>query len=706
MRRIIYGLVFIVFLVIGSVAALPLLLSSDKVWAEISPVLEKQTGRKISVLGDRKLTLYPNIALILGDVKIGSSIADSNLVTLKELRVSVNLMSLFGGNIAITELEVNNADINLILNKDGIGNWQTAQNPTNDDPLGALIENTLNEETAPNSQPATEFDLKSLSIKNFKIKNSRIVYSDLQSGTEQKLENINLEINLSEKNKNLSINGNVDWQKQKINLALKDFEFANFISNQKSELNLKVKSSLISTQVNAMLSGGENFVLDGKINLNTNSIQQLTQWLNVDLSDIHDSAIGFNSNIKVTNDIIQLSNYNLTAFDAKVNGTLNVGTKDILNIYGKMNVDNLDYNRIIITNNENSEEWSNKPIKLDILAQLNSNIELVIGTAKYKNVTANNLAAQLVIRDSKANIPFKLSAFDGTISGNVSASLGKTTNHIGAKIIAQNIKAGNALKDLDITDKLSGTTNFNSEISSSGNSTRQFINNLKGHGNVEMLNGIIEGIAIADALAPEIANIDLSLNNPEKLIEFGLQAGKNITTKMSSNFNNSTGDAQQTKFVKATMSYVINKGQLDNTDLQINSESIVIRGAGNVDLANKSLNYRIIPNVVRKNEQGSTERMTIPVLITGKWNNPKIEVDYAYAIDNSSTISNIRKKAVEKITNKITKKVGDKVINKVKQAVGDELGKVIGDELNKNITDQIGNLFGLAPQEKTEAVSE
>lgn len=713
MKRIFIWLFLIVALLVAAVFSLPYLFSSDQVWAKVNPVLEQQVGRKISVAGDRKLSIYPNIALVLGDVEIGSNISnDTPLASLESLRVSVDLMSLLSGKINVNELLLDGADISLIVDENGIANWQNnndapiqlpEQSTNDDDPLGNLIAESVNEPTQNSAEDSVlpSFKLADLSVKNFKITNSRLTYENHQDGSFELAENVDVNIDLSNSNKNLALDGNITWQKQPINFNLASFELENLINGQDTNLDFKLTSIPINLDLLGQLHMGDNLGFDGNLSVDADSLKQLTNWLQVDLAGVNDSPINLRSAVDLSGSTYQLGGLSLAMFGSQIDGTLNISTAGVPNIYGKLAIDKLNYANIIPASaaTQTSESWSNAAIDAGFLSSLNSNISLNIGELDYDGIVSNNVNTSLIIRKSAAKLPIQMNVFGGQVKGDISAQISGNGIAVTADIQATNIKAGNALQILDITDKLTATTNLNTNVSTSGGSLRQLMGNLNGAGSMAMGEGVIKGIAIADALAPEIANIDLSLNTPEKIAQFALEAGKALFDKsvsdlMSNSFGQNVGADKQTQFVDALFSFDIKNGVLTNQDLTINSENIIIRGGGDVDIGAKGLNYRVIPKLLRITEKGTSERMTIPALITGTWANPSVAIDFAYAIQNSKAITNMRDKAINKITEEITEKVIDVVKEQVVEKITEELTKKIGNELSEQLGDQVGEQLG------------
>lgn len=725
MKRLLIWLLLIIALIGGAVASLPFIFSSDKIWAQVTPLLEQQLGRKINVSGERKLSLYPNIALVMSQVEIGSNIsADVPLASLNNLRISVDLISLISGNINIKELILDGADINLFIDENGHQNWANEtgsatqlpeQSSTENDPLGNLIAKSVNEQTATESGGDTglAFDLATLSVSNFKIINSRLTFEDHTTSSHELAENININISLSEQNKKLTLDGNLTWKKQPIEFILQKIDLENLLKQQDVDVDFKMSSAPLSLDLVGLFHNSDAIGFDGQTNIQSASIKQAANWLNLELSNLNDSQLSLKSALKISGSTIQLGNLDLAIFGSKINGTLNVSTAATTNIYGKLAIDQLDLAQIMPASQaENTAssgiEWSQSPLDLSVLSQVNSNIDLSIGSLTAEGINAKNIKTRLTIRKSTARIPLKLNIFGGEIALDVAMQVKNNAAQVNASVKANNIKIGDALKTLKITDQLTATTSLTTQITTSGASMAQLMSRLNGNGSVDMADGVIQGIAIADALAPQIANIDSSLNSPKNIANFALDAGKTLFDQqaadiMSNGLGQNTGADKQTKFVKAVMNYTLKDGVLSNKDLEIRSDNIIIRGEGQVDIGKQQLNYRIIPKLVKTSETGTSERMTIPAIITGPWSAPNVAVDFAYALQNSSQIAKIRDAAIQKITGVIAEKVTDKIVETVKEKIGEKIGEQVTEQLG----DQVGKLLGIAPkQDETQALPE
>jgi AsmA protein len=147
-------------------------------------------------------------------------------------------------------------------------------------------------------------------------------------------------------------------------------------------------------------------------------------------------------------------------------------------------------------------------------------------------------------------------------------------------------------KDAADFDKLSGTGTVVIDVTGRGKSQREIVGNLGGKGSLNLANGNIEGV---------------------NLIAFV----KNTTSALTS----AVGGNNKTDFGSLTGTYTIANGILKNNDLKLTSPEVPMSGAGTVDLPQRTVNYRVTPNVAGL--------LAVPVDITGPWDNLSYRPDLA-----------------------------------------------------------------------------
>jgi AsmA protein len=98
------------------------------------------------------------------------------------------------------------------------------------------------------------------------------------------------------------------------------------------------------------------------------------------------------------------------------------------------------------------------------------------------------------------------------------------------------------------------------------------------------------------------------------------------------------GRDQTTDLTQLSASFRVEQGQATTTDLTLVGPLVRMTGAGTVDLAAKTLAFRVEPKLVLTTEgQGSTANpvgLGIPVVVEGPWAEPRIYPEVAGMLDN------------------------------------------------------------------------
>jgi AsmA protein len=135
----------------------------------------------------------------------------------------------------------------------------------------------------------------------------------------------------------------------------------------------------------------------------------------------------------------------------------------------------------------------------------------------------------------------------------------------------------------------------------------------------------------------------------------------------------------KTDFSSLTGSFIAKNGVINNQDLLVKSPLLRIDGAGKINLPKEGINYGLKVSIVESaNGQGGKDLtdlkgLTIPVKITGSFDNPKPTVDLASLFKN-------------KAKEEVKAKIADKLKGKLGDDLGGLLGGVLGTDKPKPVT--------------------
>lgn len=148
---------------------------------DIITLVKQKTGRDLEVAGNIGLSIYPNIALNLGQVKLGNAegFEGAAFAAADNARVSVQLMPLLEQQLRVDEVTLQGLNLNLARDKNGLTNWADllpAGSSQQDDQVGQVVARLL----------------ANFMVAGISVKNSQIHWQDAQTGQNMALAPLNL----------------------------------------------------------------------------------------------------------------------------------------------------------------------------------------------------------------------------------------------------------------------------------------------------------------------------------------------------------------------------------------------------------------------------------------------------------------------------------------------------------------------------------
>lgn len=195
MKKVAYGFLGLIVLLVAAALIVPSVIDWNGYKAEISAEVEKATGRTLEIAGDLEFTVLPAPRLRISGARLSNApgATATDMLSLKELRVSVALLPLFQGDIEIGQVDLVEPVIELEKLPNGQMNWVFA--PKSDGSAGSA-DNVTSPQPARSGNPdeggrsgSSAFRLDALGIEN-----GTIVYRDTASATVERIENLTADI--------------------------------------------------------------------------------------------------------------------------------------------------------------------------------------------------------------------------------------------------------------------------------------------------------------------------------------------------------------------------------------------------------------------------------------------------------------------------------------------------------------------------------
>ncbi|MEA2913875.1 MAG: AsmA protein [Bradyrhizobium sp.] len=344
--------------------------------------------------------------------------------------------------------------------------------------------------------------------------------------------------------------------------------------------------------------------------------QNIPLELTLDAPGALQAPLSARAEARLNGSVIMINGVSGTLGDAAFNGwaSVDVASKPLVKL-------DLDFQRLDVAvtraaagpdSRGSQQGWSNATFDLNGLNYIDAQVrisaaELGIGEARFAPAAIDAALASGVL---KANFP-NLRAYGGQVNGQLTVDLSGDSPAYALSCDLVGVRALPLLQSAADFDKLDGKLQAKLALRSAGNSQRAIMSNLSGIVFANFQDGAIRGLNVAQ-MVRSLTSGTLS----------GWQQGKEQTTDLS----------------QLSASFRIDKGQATSSDLNLVGPLVRMTGAGTIDLAAKTLAFRVEPKLVMTTEgQGRAADpvgLGIPVVIDGPWSEPRIYPDMAGILDN------------------------------------------------------------------------
>jgi AsmA protein len=247
--------------------------------------------------------------------------------------------------------------------------------------------------------------------------------------------------------------------------------------------------------------------------------------------------------------------------------------------------------------------WSETPFDLSPLRQADGQAKVKIGRVRYGEVEFEKGTATVNLTRGKLTAVLEnLIVAGGTAKMSVTVDGTQRVPSIQYRLTVIGVQARPVLKTFADTDRLSGTTNFESAGRAVGDSQKQMVDTLNGQGRFLFKDGAIHGINIASAL------------------------------RQAQNLGFGASGAQRTDFAELSGSFTITDGLLENRDLKMMAPLVRLKGGGRVPMPPRRINYtveaKLVGSLIGQGGKSGLTGLPIPISVKGSWDDPAIDVDW------------------------------------------------------------------------------
>lgn len=574
-------------LIVVLVLVLPFIIPLDSYRGRIEAAAGDATGRSFKIDGPLRLTFFPHFGVKAKEVTLANVPGGraAVMVSVGDIDLSVKVLPLFSGKVALDKIVLEQPTIALEVDKDGNPNWQFGKETANK--KGESKKGTL---TLP---AGTEFS-------GIEITDGKVTYDNAKTGTHRALEHVNIAVAITTADRPITATGDMALSGKKLSFAAKLETLQSFLSSGTTTFELKADAELMKASVNgSMFPDG---TVNGRLNLDSPSFRGLAAWLGTKLPAGGLNDLKLSSQIANKDKVTRLENLNVTLDRQTIRGHLMVDARAKVPVLeGELDADRLDLNPYMSGGGKptatgtakparptgKSAGWSKKPISLALLKEFNGKLILTTGSLRAQGIQLGRTALRIENRDGFLTAWLdQISLYGGGGKAQLNIDARGAVPQFANTVDIRGVQLKPLLNDSIGLDSIEGTGTLTLDIRMAGASPYAILHSLSGKGALTGANGRIRGVDLG-------------------------AVARTVQTALGSN---ATGDVASTTFHSMGASFVLANGVLDTKDFRLAGPVVQMTGQGKIDIGNRGIDFRLRPaaGVAGIN-------IGIPFRITGTW---------------------------------------------------------------------------------------
>ncbi len=670
MKRVLtYGLFAVaalVLLLVGAVLIVPRFLDLQRYTPTIEKTISKHTGMPAHLNGEITLSLFPWIALTFENLQLDgpSGSGQQPLLQVRSFEARLKTLPLLSKNIEISRFIIDGLQLYLEKDEQGGGNWQKQAHGTPSAPSPTATSGPERESSGPpaagSPTAAGAFQLNSLEVAEFSIKDGSIRVVDRATETSHEMSAINLQLNDVSLDRPISLNLEALFDNQPLRITGSigplgaqpgssplpfDLNFTAFdtvksrITGSIQELaanpsyqfditvdpfNPKQLIDRIKPDASPQTADPqvlENFSLKATLRGTAQQLEVADGTIVIDdttlsLERLMTAFAGPRIDLAMTIDRIDLDRY-LPPASADQPSTPSSGAGPVApqpeNAGPQPREDARDQqsNGGQTGAGINQETGTESPTPAERPAATYESLRNLVLTAVIKlgevrvhGATVTSVTLDLSGEDALFSLnSLALDLYDGHLSATGSVNLGKNVPVSSITAAVESVQVGPLLRDFADKDLLEGRLAADLDLAASGDRSADIVSSLNGTGTLHFNDGALIGLDLA-------------------------RLARTITSGFSLD---EQGERPRTDFSELNLPFTIVNGLITIPEATLKSPFIRADASGTANLVTKTLDLRLRPELVATIKgQGDEEQrsgLAVPVLVRGTFSEPSFLPD-------------------------------------------------------------------------------
>lgn len=650
MGRIIKYLSFLlaglVLVLAAALLVVPKLIDVEQYKPVIEEKISAATGRKVSLGGQVKLSLFPWVGVSLADFQVANpeGFSTDTFLRVNAFQAHVKVMPLLSKEIFVDKIVLDGPQVYLEKLKNGKANWE-GFGATGDSAAGSEADSG-----AATQQPAG-FAVKSIEVGEFALRDGKVVYADNSQESSIAITGISLLLQDVSLTKPLGVDFSASYEGKPMALQGQVGPLAaadGAIGKGAIPVDLTVR---VADRLKTTVAGQLEDVLGAirysfEVNVEPFSPRELVRELGMETFPVQTAdpkaldKLGLALKAAGTATGIAITEGRCNLDDSRITFEADLKSFSPLNLAAAGSLDQIDLDRYLppaaaqgdaeaAGSGPAAPAPAKEPTDYSALRALKLDTKFSVESLKVRGGTVDNIAVRLKANNGVFTIdPFGADLYSGKVSAEAHVDVRKNTPVMKVTAQTAGIQVGPLLQDFADKDVLEGALASKINLSFRGETPEAIKKSLNGDGLLTFTDGAIVGIDLAGM----VRNVQASFGMVEKPTE-----------------------KPRTDFAELKAPFDINNGLVNTPGTTLSSPLVRVAAAGTAHLVTEKLNMKVQPKFVAtlKGQGDTVERsgIMVPILIGGTFSKPTFAPDIAGLVKGGLPDANALKEALQQELN-------------------------------------------------------
>lgn len=591
MRRLAVILSGVAILAGSTLSAAYLLVSANSLITQIADGIERSTGRIVTINSAARLRLWPEFGISFSGVKlanpeVGNSSAFAEVDT---MRVNISPGALIRRRAEINEIKLINPVVNLVVNAQGRGNWETGKTSR------------------------TAKDISSPAVPPLYVEGGTVNFLDERSGETHVFKRLDLALTLPSLEGAIDIKGSGDWQQDRVSFSL-FLKSPQLLAGEGTPIDLNVSGSWLNFAFSGQAAVSKNLQLAGTVEGGTRSLRGLMRWAGLKIGEGKGlGVLQAKGALSLRGQVLSLSKAQFTLDGMRAQGDVAVRfAEDKPKLTARLGLDALDLNQYVPAphgsgdEGEGLEAWSSERLDFSALNAIDASANLSAARLIYGRALMSDAIIDATIADGILNAKLdKVTVYGGTAGAQVVLNGKQKVPTLQASFHGEGLDGYSLLRNIGSFTWLDGRCDLAFAFAATGRNQREMIASLRGTAGIALDEGGVKDVDLA-----EIADA----------------VSKDIHTGWIMD------RAAETKFRQLRAEFTITDGIAESKELRVEGPDVKLSAKGVVDLLKQELDLKVDADFAAEGVHDAD--LAVPVVVKGPWEKPKFYPDIPGILDD------------------------------------------------------------------------